>query len=294
MLIAALLLLFPPACVEVAGDRIRAQDLAAAVPALRQADPATPIGYAPMPGIVRWLARREMLAALGGAPAVPELPSRVCVVRKSGAASLEGMLAAMRKALPPDGTVSVLRGPAGPVPEGEYVFSPTAIRPSGIPGVYNWSGRIQPAGGGRSVPISAVVKIEIRRPVLVAKRAIAAGAAIGEGDLEAEIREVGWPPPAPAEAPSAFAGWKARRRLEAGEKVDPKWLIAPLAVQAGSRVSLTVKETESSVRVDVVALTGGRPGETILVKSPFTSERIRARLTGPGEAVLARKEGARR
>ncbi|MCX7604295.1 MAG: hypothetical protein N2036_09490, partial [Bryobacteraceae bacterium] len=94
MLIAALLLLFPPACVEVAGDRIRAQDLAAAVPALRQADPATPIGYAPMPGIVRWLARREMLAALGGAPAVPELPSRVCVVRKSGAASLEGMLAA--------------------------------------------------------------------------------------------------------------------------------------------------------------------------------------------------------
>ncbi|MGB9612166.1 MAG: hypothetical protein ACPL7M_14440, partial [Bryobacteraceae bacterium] len=64
------------------------------------------------------------------------------------------------------------------------------------------------------------------------------------------------------------------------------WLEPPLAAAAGSPVTVLADRAGARVRVETVALTGGRVGETILLKGPFQTGRIRARLTGPGEAVL--------
>lgn len=287
MLLLVLLLAPRMACVEVAGDRITAGDLAPAVAAFRNLDPSIPLGYSPMLGAVRRLSRKTLAAALGSAAALAELPPEVCVVRKAVPLREEALLAAMRKGLPPEATVAILRGPSAPVPEGEPVFHPAGIRPTGLPGVYSWCGRVRPAGGGRSVPISAVVRIRIERRVLVAKHSLPAGTIVAEGDLAAELRDPGWPPPAPAEEPTHYAGWKTRRRIEAGEVVDPRWLAAPLAAKPGSPIALSVEQPGARLRVEALALTAGRTGDTILVRSPFAAARVRARLTGPGEAVLA-------
>lgn len=294
MLILGLLLQISGQCVEVAGDRILAGDLAAAAPAFQRLDPATPLGYSPVAGIVRWLSRKEMAAAFGDGGEALDLPSRLCVVRRHSIPDELALLSAMRKALPHDADVSIVRRPEAPVPEGEYVFAPGGIRASGSPGVYQWRGRVQPAGGGRSVALSVMVRIRIQRPVLIAKRSLPAGSSIAEGDLAAEVREVGWPPPAPPENPQDYIGWRTRRPVEAGDRVDPHWLVAPLAAKAGSPVSLRVEQDGARVRMEALALTGGRPGDTVFVKSPFTAARIRARLTGPGEAVLAAEEPRRR
>lgn len=294
MLILALLLQISGPCVEVVGDRILAGDLAAAAPAFQKLDPATPLGYSPMAGIVRWLSRKEMAAAFGDGDETLDLPSRLCVVRRQSIPDELALLSAMQKVLPEDAEVSIVRRPDAPVPLGEYVFAPGGIRASGSPGVYHWRGRVQPAGGGRSVPLAVTVRIRIQRPVLVARRSLPVGSIIAEGDLAAEARDVGWPPPNPPESPREYLGWKTRRKLEAGDTVDPRWLAAPLAAKAGSRVSLMVEQNGARVRLDALALTGGRPGDTVFVKSPFTAARIRARLTGPGEAVLAAEEPGRR
>lgn len=282
-----LLLALQPACVEVGGDRITAGDLARAVGAFQMLDPATPLGYAPMTGVVRWLARKDLAAAFGGAGSAPELPPGICVVRRTARPNGDELAAAMRKALPPDAALSILRGPAAAVPEGEFVFQAAGIRPTGQPGVYSWGGRVRPAGGGRSASVSVVVRIQIRRPELIARRSLPAGASISEGDLAVETREVGWPPPTAPEDPATYAGWRTRRPLEAGEVVDPRWLTAPLAAKPGSSVALSVERAGARLRVEARALTGGRTGDTILVKSPFAPARVRARLTGPGRAVLA-------
>jgi flagella basal body P-ring formation protein FlgA len=288
-----LLLALQQACVQVSGDRITAGDLAPVITAFERLDPATPLGYAPMIGVVRWLGRKDLAAAFGGPGAAPELPAGICVVRKTVRPNESMLIDAMRKALPPDATVSILRGPAGAVAEGELVFSCSGMRPTGLPGVYSWSGRVRPAGGGRSVSVSAVVKIRIQRPILIAKRSLPAGSTIAEGDLAVEIREVGWPPPDLPGDPAVYVGWRTKRPLEAGDAIDRRWLAAPLAAKPGSRVALSVEQPGARLRVEALALTGGRTGDTIFVKSPFAAVRVRARLTGPGEAVLA-EEAIRR
>jgi flagella basal body P-ring formation protein FlgA len=293
MPLPALLLALQQACVQIAGDRITAGDLAPVIEAFERLDPSTPLGYAPMIGVVRWLGRKDLAAPFGGAESAPELPPGVCVVRKTVLPDESVLAAAMRKALPPDASVSILRGPAGAVAEGELLFPCSGIRPAGLPGVYSWSGRVRPAGGGRSVTVSAVVKIQIQRPVLIAKRSLPVGSTIAEGDLVVETREVSWPPPDPPGDPAVYVGWRTRRALEAGDAVDRRWLAAPLAAKPGSRVALSVEQPGARLRVEALALTGGRTGDTILVKSPFAAARVRARLTGPGEAVLA-EEAIRR
>lgn len=285
----ALLLALQTACVEVAGDRITAGDLAPVIAAFQKLDSATPIGYAPMAGIVRWLSRKEMAAALGTAAASTELPPRVCILRKTMEPSEEALAAAMKKALPADASLSILRLSGAAVPEGELHFPLTGIRPTGQQGVYCWTGRVHPAGGGRSVTLAAVVRIRLLRPLLIAQRSVAAGAILAEGDLATEVREIGWPPPPEAPDPAIYVGWKTRRPLEAGKPVDPVVLTAPLAVRPGSRVILSLEQSGARLRIETQALTGGRLGDTILVKGPFAAARIRARLTGPGEATLAQE-----
>lgn len=287
------LLALQTACVEVAGDRITAGDLAPVIAAFQRLDSATSLGYSPAPGIVRWLGRREMAVALGAAATPAELPPRICIVRKTVKPSEEALATAMKKVLPPDASLSILRLPAADVPEGEHQFPLSGIRSAGQHGVYCWTGRVLPAGGGRSVTLAALVQIRLHRRVLIAQRSLPAGSIITAGDLAAEIREVGWPPPPEAPDPAALEGWKTRRSLEAGQVVDHRWLVGPLTARPGSPVVLAVERAGAKLRIETQALTGGRLGDTILVKGPFAATKLRARLTGPGEAVLTQEASVR-
>lgn len=281
-----LLMAFVVPCIEVAGDRILARDLAHVVPAFERVDPSAVVGYAPNPGLVRWLLRSELSAVLGAGMPEADLPHRICVVRKARVPGNDELLEAMRKVLPADAEVTLVRAPSLPIPAGAIEFHTSGIRSSGLPGIYTWKGRIVPSGNGRSVPVTVVVRIRLERVVLVAGRTVAAGSLITAGDLQKEVREVGWPPPQPIEEGQTFEGWKARRRLEAGTILDPDWLAPPLAVKRGEKVTLVAEQQGAVLRTETTALTGGRAGDLIFVRSPFSSRRIRARLVRMGEALV--------
>lgn len=290
MLALAIFLAMQSACVEVSGDRILAGDLATVAPVFRAMDPGTPLGFSPVAGAARWLTKREILRAVGTAGReAADVPERVCVIRKARVLSVHELLAAMRQTLPDDAAIEVVHSPDVPVPAGKLEFATASIRPSQLPGVLQWKGRIFPEGGGRSVLVAAMVRIRVQRAVLVARREIQSGDTIRAGDLEWETRKVAWPAPPGGEEGASYAGWKLRRRVRTGEVVDHRWLEPPLAAAAGSRVTVLADRAGAQVRVETVALTGGRVGETILLKSPFRAGRIRARLTGPGEAILVER-----
>ena len=282
----AFLLMLDGGCIPVAGDRILAVDLAPFVEAFRGVDGRRFVGYAPMPGLERRLTRRELEAAAGTANGNAQLPDSICVVRVTAKLAAADAAEAIRQSLPPDAKLDILRVPDWPVPAGRLEFPLHGLRATGEGGLYHWRGRLVPHAGGRSWPVPVTVRIRLVRPVLVAGRDVEPGAELSEADLKTEKREVAVPPPGAAPEPGFFVGWTARRRLEAGKPVSTYALQPPPAAKAGQRVVLTAEAGAARVTMEAKALTGGRVGDRLLLKSPLSGGRVRARLTGAGQAVV--------
>ncbi len=285
-----LLLLMQSGCVAVSGDQIRAGDLAPFVAALSNLDPQTVIGYAPLPGLERRLTRSDMRRAVGASAAFPELPASVCVVRAASSMGAGEILSAMRAALPEDAELHLLDWTAAPVPSGRPEFSMTGLKRTAEPGRYVWRGRWIPEQGGRSIPVAARVRIRLRRPVVVAARAVESGAVLAPEDLAVEQRDVPLPPGPAQPEPRTLAGYRTRRPLAAGQPVELAQLIPPPAARAGQTVTLICQSGTARILLEAEALTAGRLGDVILVKSPLNGKRLRARLEGPGRAVAERSD----
>lgn len=282
-----ILLFLQGGCIPVAGDRILAADLAPFAEPFRRLDGNTVIAYAPLPGLERRLAKRELRAAIGvGSEA--GLPDSLCVVR-AASRPLEGEIAdAMRGSLPPDVRLEILRAPSRPLPAGRLEFPLSGLQQTAVSGRYRWKGKVVPHGGGRSVPVAVEVRLLLRRPVLVARRRVEAGAELTEETLAVEERDVGLPALPAAQVPTSFSGWRARRAIESGQPVSSRDLIPPVAARAGQTVTLIAEGNSARVAVAARALTAGRVGDRVLVQSGWNGKRIEARLVGPGRAVAER------
>lgn len=283
-----LLFLFQAGCIAVSGDRILAGDLAPSVAAFSAIDPRTVIGYAPLSGLERRLTRSELRHALGSRGAAADLPASLCVVRRTARIRPEEILAAMRTALPEDAALELIDWTAAAMPAGRPTFSPAGLRRAAEPERYLWRGRWIPEGGGRSIPIAARVRIRLRRPVVVAARFLAPGSVLGPDDTIQELRDVALPLGPAQPDPRSLAGYRTRRPIAAGQPVDAAQLIPPPAARAGQTVTLISASGRLRVAVEAEALTAGRLGDVILVKSPLGGKRLRARLEGPGRAVVER------
>lgn len=283
-----LLFLLQPGCISVAGDRILAGDLAPSLAAFSSLDVKAVVGYAPVPGLERLLTRAELRRALGGYAAAAELPASVCVVRAATRIRPEEIRKAMQAALPEDAAMDLLDWTAAAVPAGRAEFSMAGLRRTSEPERYIWRGRWVPEGGGRSIPIATRVLIRLRRPVLVAARALEAGAVLEADDVMSEWRDVAVPSGPAQPEPRALAGYRTRRPIAAGQLVDAAQLIPPPAARAGQTLTLIYSSGTARISVEAEALTAGRSGDVILVKSPLGGKRLRARLEGPGRAVLER------
>jgi flagella basal body P-ring formation protein FlgA len=284
----AFLLLLPSSCVTVAGDRILAADLAPSVRAFESLDPQTVVGFAPLPGLERRLSRSELVRVLGQGTAAQDLPPSICVTRSSRPVDPEWIRRAMRAVLPEDAELELLQWPESPLPAGRPDFALAGLRAAAEPGRYNWRGKWISDSGARSMPLAATARIRLRRPVLVATRALEAGAVVTPDDFALDWREVVLPPPpAPAE-PSSLAGYKVRRPLQAGQTVEPGSLVPPQAARAGETVTLVCESGAARIALEAQVLTAGRLGDVILVKSPLNGKRLRARLEAPGRAVALR------
>jgi flagella basal body P-ring formation protein FlgA len=274
----------------VAGDQILAGDLAPYLPAFSRLDPKTVLGYSPLPGLERRLTRGDLQRALGAAEDVAaEFPSSLCVVRKVSRLDPEIILKAMRARLPVDARLELLQWPSAALPEGRPEFAPSGLRKMPEPGRYVWRGRWVAEPGGRSSPIAAVVRIRLTRPVLVAARDIATGEVLGTGDLRTEERDVVLPEETVPLGVHDFSGYRARRPIAAGQAVHAAHLVPPEAARAGQPVTLICESGAARIAVEAQALTAGRLGEVILVKSPLNGKRIRAKLTAPGRAIAERE-----
>jgi flagella basal body P-ring formation protein FlgA len=278
-------------CVAVAGDRILAGDLAPYVQAFAGLDPQTVIGYAPLPGLERRLTRNDLQRALGEQGSAGNLPASLCVVRLATRVDAEVVRKEMQARLPEDAQLDLVEWSSAALPAGRPEFALTGLRRTPEPGRYIWRGRWIPDRGGRSAPIAAVVRIRLSRPVLVAARDLAAGEALAHGDLKTEVREVALPAAPAAAEVRDLSGYRTRRPIAAGQAVEPAYLVPPEAARAGQPITLVCESGAARIAVEAQALTAGRLGGVILVKSPLNGKRVRARLDGPGRAVAVEGPG---
>lgn len=284
---ASFLLLLQSGCIPVAGDRILAADLAPFAEPFRRLDGSAFVAYAPLPGLERRWTRRELQALVPGVEE-KEFPHSLCVIRAAAPLREGEVAAAMRASLPADARMEIVRLPRWPLPAGRLEFLLSGLRRSASPGRYQWKGRLIPHGGGRPVPVVAEVRLELVRPVLIARRRVEAGAVIDAGALALEERDAGLPEPPPAADPSAFSGWRTRRALEEGRPVRVQDLIPPEAARAGEMILLTAETEGARVAVQAQALTAGRIGQRVIVETRWNRRKIEARMIAPGRAVAER------
>jgi len=280
------------ACIAVGGERIRAADLVAAVPAFAALPPEASLGYAPAPGARRMLNPRELerLAGqhgipLGGAPSL-------CVERAVERLTEERVLAALHRALgSSEARVELLDFSRAPAPHGEIEFARSGlVAPLGDPRTpVVWRGRLRYADN-RSLPVWARVRVTVTCKRLVAAESLPAERPIQASQVRVETAE---------RSPFTEAGMGSfeqigdrvpRRPIRAGEPLSAKMLTAPLAVARGETVKVEVSSGGAQLSLPARAETAGRAGDTILLRNPESGRRFPARVEGRGKVRVDAKE----
>ncbi len=130
------------------------------------------------------------------------------------------------------------------------------------------------------------VTVAATEAVVVALRPIAAGQAIGPGDValrpEPESDFQGQPV---FYDPAAIAGGVAMMNLPAGAILTGNDIQAPVLVKAGQTVSVDVRSGGVDLVVSAVAAETGRIGDTILLTNPSSGRRFTALLTAGGPVI---------
>lgn len=157
---------------------------------------------------------------------------------------------------------------------------------------------VQPVGSSDRMPIQVTVfegerivasgtvraGVKVKRPVLVIRRGLARGQAIGAEDFTSDEQ---WLAPRARPATAARAiGAVTRAALRAGEVLDEQDFEAPLVVRKGELV--TVHCLSGLVKVEMVAraMQPGRDGEIVAFQATDSRRTFQARMSGRGRAVV--------
>jgi flagella basal body P-ring formation protein FlgA len=81
-------------------------------------------------------------------------------------------------------------------------------------------------------------------------------------------------------------GHEAVRPFAPGQPIDSRGLRKPLLVKRREAVRVTVLAPGVKLGTDGVALEDGSHGEWVLVDTPYSKEKIRARVAGPKQVEL--------
>jgi flagella basal body P-ring formation protein FlgA len=266
------------ACLPLAGDRVRAEDMARVVPAFAGLSAGLVLGYLPAAGARRTygaaelgrLARRYGIAIEPGTEACFERP-----LEKLARPRVEAALAASM----PTARLEVLDFSHQPVPPGELHFEPKA---AGAGSAELWSGEIRQPGV-HGFPVWASVRIRMAGMRTVAAAPLPAGVPIARAQLRAEAYEG----PAAMPEPSQVVGRAPRRPIPAGAAIQAAWLEEPAAVRGGERVEVEVRSGPARLRFEGWAQSSGRPGEAIKVRNPANGKIFRATVADRGRVTVA-------
>lgn len=271
-------------CVAVDGARIRAADLAAAVPAFGALPPDKDLAPAPAGTLVRVFHRSQLAILLPGI--VAELPDRICVERKRTAipeaAWQEAIDAAMTRLCPAiPWKATVLEIPNHRFPSGVLQFSrPGLVASRGSAPL--WRGSLL-LPDKSSIPVWVRVEVQTERRAAVLNHAIAAGTAISAEDYREEDLWVAGlcvedtTPPKPE-------GMVARRALSAGASIQHGDLRRPPAIHRGQPVELEAGSGAARLRVSAVAENDAEVGEQVRLRSTWNGSKLVGRVTGAQKA----------
>lgn len=295
MIVAALSIAFTLAagdCVTVAGDRVVAGDLVAAVPELSALPPDTPLGFAPLAGARRIFQAGELkrLADRAGVNINPA--NGTCVERKLETLTPERILEELRKSPRlKDCNLELIDFPRVRAPEGEIVFPPEAlVNPASdkddAPTL--WRGYIR-FGGGRRYSIWAKVKVAGPMKRVVAAEELKARVPIQENQVKLESY-TGFPRnDGRADTLDRVIGRSPRRAIPTGAVIHPAALDEPPAVSRGDMVDIEVRSGSTRLAYVARAESSARTGQTVSLRNAESKKIFPARVEGKGKAVVTTK-----
>jgi len=276
-------------CVPVAADRITVGDLARAAAVFGAAPASDVLAYAPAPGVRRSFSAADLRRwARRYAVNETQLPAGVCFEWPVAAPSRIAVIKALRAAVAdPDARLELREFSSQPVPAGDIKFPRGGLTlpprwQSGEP--LTWKGRVKYAAG-RSFPIWARAVVGIAGKRVVAKRELPVGRVIAGDQVALEDYErLPFSAPAPDRI-EQVVGRVPRRSIQAGRVLSAALLEEPMAVEKGDRVAVEVRTGSMKLSMDAVSESGGRTGETVVLRNPSSGKRFPARVEGKGRAA---------
>jgi flagella basal body P-ring formation protein FlgA len=278
-----------PACHPVEGDRILAQDLAAALPEFRTAPREAMVGQAPLPGARRTFHAPELRALAHRFGVALSSEQDICFEWPVAPLDRARVIAAMQESLEiPDAKIAIADIASDRVPAGRLEFPLGSLgtpSPAGPRVPVLWRGDVV---YGDSHRFAIWARVEIAAPCrrLVAAESLKAGRPIEPRQIRATNGTCF--PVGAKEAPAIadLAGMTALRSVAAGSELRLDMLAPPNDVNRGDTVHIEVRSGAARVALTARALTGGRSGETISVRNPDSNKTFQARITGKGTALV--------
>jgi flagella basal body P-ring formation protein FlgA len=290
-----LLLAIEPAfceCIQINGPVIHARDLASSIAAFAAAAPETIVGRTPSPGVRRAFSPRELTAAERAAGIAPgDLPATgTCVERAVRQLTEQEIAAAMTEAFPGKVVrISIVDRSRYGVPGGRLVFRLTGLNdpPFSQPDVpVLWRGRVL-FDDTRSMEVWARVRITTMTKTCLAVSDIMPGRPIETEQIRiAELPRFPSRRGGSIDRTENVAGRVSRRPIRAGEEIVGEMLEKPHDVLSGDTVRVLAISGNARITLDAVATTGGRKGDTIVLRNPSSQASFRAVVDGKDRALV--------
>jgi flagella basal body P-ring formation protein FlgA len=258
--------------VEAPQDQITAADLERAIPGWSAADPAAPVAFAPVPGVVRIMREAELRRAAQRLGSGAEPAGDTCFQRPVAPIAPARMLEAMRQQLPA-ARIEILEASRASAPAGPVEFPLSGLRPG------YWSGYVR-FGAGHKFAIWARIRASWTVRRVVAADDLRVGEPVSAAQLRLEDREE-FPAAAPTDASvrlEDFAGLAPRRAIAAGTALLKGW--------RGDHVKVEVVSGAARLEAEAIAEASGTLGDMIPVQNPDTKRRYRARVESAGRVSV--------
>lgn len=280
-------------CLLVTGDRIRAADLAAALPAFAALPPDLPLAYAPAVGMERLFraAEIERIARKHNLPQNLPLAGTpdICVEQARLILTPEEILAAMRATpgLPAAARIEIVDFARHAVPRGtlEFSLSGLSVSPaSEAKAPVVWKGYVT-NGSRRRYIFWTRVRVSAVFERVVAAQGLRSGEPVTADQVRLESHE-GLLSPQYAASLDQVIGRTPRKPITAGAPVLLTLLESPKEIARGDIVDIEVTSGHARMAVTGKAQAAGRRGEVIPVRNTTSGKVFPARVAGKGKVVV--------
>jgi flagella basal body P-ring formation protein FlgA len=272
------------ACLPVAGDRILASDLAAAVPAFSSLAADTTIAYAPAPGARRVFTAAELARIARANRVTLADPADVCFELPLRAMTAEETLESMRHALPADAELNIVELPKANIPAGRIEFPLSGLEPPSR-GSRIWRGSIR-YGETLRMSVWARVTVMKKSVVVVAGKELPMNMPIDPASLRLETVSVPLDLERVATRIEDVLGHVPTRQIRTGEAMPLAILSLPPAVHRGDAITVEVRSGAARLRFDAIAEAAARAGDMVELRNPDSGRTFRARVEQAGHAVI--------